>query len=67
MADLLRRTLADGSIPVQLTTASLATAIEETPDRAAAARLTAAGPADQNPSYAALRHPVDLAACCSSE
>jgi hypothetical protein len=31
VADLLRRTLADGSIPVQLTTASLATAMAETP------------------------------------
>lgn len=30
VADLLRRTLADGSIPAQLTTASLATAIAET-------------------------------------
>lgn len=31
VADRLRRTLADGSIPAQLTTASLATAIEEAP------------------------------------
>ena len=31
VADLLRRTLASGSIPLQLTTASLATALAETP------------------------------------